>query len=208
MQYHTFCLKVLVPCLPLISIGMHWHMKWRSVRVNLSEDKLEASWIGSSCDHWATFAADKPFEKSSQHYTEIESLSLGKHKSSREMLAIGLVGCGAGGPAAVDWQNSKSPIGEWGEGSPSWSFLPVSGFLKSHAITREGVRYGENLMIQPGDRIGVFVDISEGKLVYFCNWKDLGVAFNDLVGQSFVLAVSIRGKMKVRLRFPPPPHTK
>ena len=186
--------------------GMRWHGNWRSVKVDLSADQLEASWIGSGSSHWATFAADKLFEKSGQHYAEIEILSLGKHKSSKEKLAIGVVGCGKGGPGAIEWQNSKNPIGEW-EGS-SWSFLPVSGLLKSHTVAREGIPYGENLRIQPGDRIGVLLDISEGKVVYFCNGNDLGVAFDDLVGCSFLLAVSIRDKIKVRLRFPPPPYSK
>ncbi len=177
--------------------------------MDLSEDLLEASWIGSSSGHWATFAADKLFERSSQHYAEIEIVSLGKHKSSKEKLAIGVVGCGKEGAAAVDWQNSKSPIGEWGgEGSSSWSFLPISGVLKSHTIAKEGVPYGENLMLQVGDRIGVLLDLSEGKVIFFCNGNDLGVAFDDLVGRSFLLAISIRDKIKVRLRFPPPPYSK
>lgn len=185
---------------------MRWHKVWRSIKVALSDEQLEASWIGSSTNHWATFAADKLLEQGGQHYVEIEILSMGKKLKEKEKLAIGVVGCGKKGPDALDWQNSKSPIGEW-EGS-SWAFLPISGMLKSHTIARDGIPYGENLMIQAGDRIGVLLDLAVGKLVYFCNGTDLGVAFDDIVGHSFLLAVSIRDKIRVRLRFPPPPYSK
>lgn len=171
--------------------------------MELSHDQLEASWLGGSSSHWATFAADRVFHKKTQYYTEIEILSLGRHKGK---LAIGVVGCTELSPNKMEWQNSKGPVGEWR--GPSWSFLPFSGLLKSHTIRSEGVPYGKDLTIQASDRIGVLVDLVEGKLIYFCNGNDLGVAFDDLMGQSLLLAISIRDKIKVRLQFPPPPYTK
>lgn len=178
--------------------------------MELSSDHLEAGWLGSSSGHWATFAADRVFEKSDQYYCEIEILSLGKSRS-KEKLAIGVVGLSKSNPNLIEWQNRKTPVGQW-KGF-SWSFLPISGVLKSHSISSSGagdeeVAYGKNLMLQVGDRIGVLLDLSEGKLTYFCNGSDLGVAFDDLVEQSFLLAVSIRDKIKVRLLFPPPPYSK
>lgn len=185
---------------------MRWHGKWRSLKVELSPDLLEAAWLGSaSSSHWATFAADRLFEKNDQYYVELEILSLGKSKS-KEKLSVGVVGCPDSNPGMIEWQNRKLPLGEW-EGL-SWSFFPVSGTLKSHSMTDDGIPYGENLMIQAGDRIGVLVDLSEHKMTYFCNGSDLGVAFDDLEGRAFLLAVSIRDKIKVRLLVPPPPYQK
>lgn len=188
----------------LCPLGMRWHGKWRSVKVELSRDHLEAAWLGGSTHHWATFAADRLFDKNSQYYTEIEIVSLGKTKS-KDRLAIGLVSTERTNANSIEWQNSKGPIGEW-KGSASWSFLPMSGLLKSHTIAEEGIPYGQNLMLQAGDRIGVLVDLAEGKLMYFCNGNDLGVAFDGLEERPFLLAVSIRDKVKVRLLFPPPPY--
>ncbi len=185
---------------------MRWHSKWRSVKVDLSPGHLEAAGFGASSHHWATFAADRLFEKNAQYYTEIEILSIGKSKS-KDRLAIGLVGCKRTNPNNVEWQNHKEPIGEW-KGTSSWSFLPFSGLLKSHSIAGEGIPYGQDLMIQAGDRVGVLVDLAEGKLTYFCNGSDLGVAFDGLEEQPFLLAVSVRDKFKVRLLFPPPPYHK
>lgn len=176
--------------------------------MDLSRDHLEAAWLGGgSAHHWATFAADRLFDKNSQYYTEIEIISIGKTRPSKDKLAIGLIGCKRRNANAIDWNNSKGPIGDW-KGGESWSFLPTSGLLKSHTIAEEGIPYGENLMLQAGDRIGVLVDLAEGKLMYFCNGNDLGVAFDDLEERPFLLAVSIRDKVKVRLLFPPPPYHK
>ena len=185
---------------------MHWHSKWRSIKVDLSPDHLEAAWIGGGSHHWATFAADRLFEKSSHYSAEIEILSLGKTRTKNK-LAIGLIGCSKTPPNSMEWQSSKEPIGEWKKVS-SWSFLPISGVLKSHAISSEGIPYGQDLMLSTGDRIGVLVDLAERKLTYFCNGSDLGVAFDNLEERSFLLAVSIRDKIKVRLLFPPPPYHK
>lgn len=171
--------------------------------MELSADYLEANWLGgASGSHWATFAADRLLKRT-QYYVEIEILSLGKSKS-KEKLAIGVIGCQD--PNDIEWQNRKMPIGEWD--GLSWSFFPISGTLRSHSILGEGIPYGQNLMIQTGDRIGVLLELDEKKVIYFCNGSDLGVAFDDLEGQSFLLAVSIRDKIKVRLRFPPPPYSK
>lgn len=174
--------------------------------MELSCDHLEAAWLGGNTHRWATFAADRLFEKNSQYYTEIEIVSLGKTKS-KDKLAIGLISCKRTNACSVEWQNSKDPVGDW-KGNTSWSFLPMSGLLKSHTITGEGVPYGQDLMIQAGDRIGMLVDLAEGKLTYFCNRNDLGVAFDDLEERPFLLAVSICDKVKVRLLFPPPPYHK
>ena len=133
-------------------------------------------------------------------------MSLGKTKS-KDKLAIGLISCQQTTANAIEWQNSKAPVGDW-KRNGSWSFLPMSGLLKSHTIAEEGIPYGQNLMLQAGDRIGVLVNLAEGKLTYFCNGNDLGVAFDDLNERPFLLAVSIRDKVKVRLLFPPPPYLK
>jgi hypothetical protein len=183
---------------------MRWHTKWRSVKVELSRDHLEAAWLGGSTHHWATFAADRLFDKNSQYYVEIEVVTLGKIKS-KDKLAIGVVSCKQTNASAMEWQNSKGPVGEW-KGMASRSFLPMSGVLKSHTIVGEGIPYGQDLMLQSGDRIGMLVDLAGKKLTYFCNGNDLGVAFDALDERPFLLAVSIRDKVKVRLLFPPPPY--
>lgn len=185
---------------------MRWHKKWRSVKVELSSNDLEASWLGGSSSHWATFAVDKLFEGSGQHYAEIEILSLGKNRP-REKLVIGVINCNNKAKANVlEWQNRKSPIGEWD--TPSWGFFPISGLLKGLMVPSEGVAYGKDLKIQVSDRIGVLVDMTLRKLTFFCNGSDLGVASDDLEGQAFLLAVSIRDKIRVQLRLPPPPYSK
>lgn len=170
--------------------------------MELSQDQLEATLSGGS--HWATLAADKFFDGQGQYYAEIEILSLGKPKS-KETLVIGLIGCSKYVVNTIEWQNRRCPIGEWDR--PSWGFLPISGLLKSSTLA-QAVPYGEDLKIQAGDRIGVLVDMYEEKMMFFCNGTDLGVAFDDLTGQSFLLAVSIRDKIRIRLRFPPPPYSK
>ena len=187
---------------------MHWHKKWRSVKVELSPCLLEAFWSGGNSSHWATFAVDRYFEKRNQYYVEVKVVSLGKSKN-RDRLAIGLIDCKKTNPNTIEWHNRKGPIGEWD--SASWSFLPTSGVLKSHTIAGdEGIPYGRDLTVQTDDRIGVLLDLVEGKLSYFCNGIDLGVAFafDSLTERSFLLAVSIRDKIKVRLLFPPPPYHK
>lgn len=178
--------------------ALRWHSQWRNVKVELSSNRLEAACIGSS--HWTTFAADKLFERGKQYYCEIEVLSLGKQKPK---IAIGLIGCGKSNPNGIVWQNRR-PIGEWKE--PTWTFQPISGLLKSHTVSDGGVAYGQDLKIQVGDRIGILVDTNEGKITYFCNSTDLGVAFDELSDQFYLLAVSLRDKVKIQLRFPPPPY--
>lgn len=186
---------------------MHWHSLWRSVKVDLSSDKLTATCRdGGSSHHWATFAADKLFEGDGQYYTEIEIMNIGKTKT-REKLAISVVQCNKSSVRNVDWQNRKHYLGEEKGDTPTWSYLPFSGVIKSHTTPPEGVPYSSDLRVEAGDHIGVLVDMYEKNLTFFCN-GDLGVAFNDLVGPSFLLAVSIRAKMKVRLCFPPPPYSK
>lgn len=194
--------------LPLLPTGMHWHVKWRNLKVELSPDYLEAGYLsGSSSSHWATFAADKLL-KNGRYFMEVEILNPGKTKSRdhhRERLAVGLLGCKGRNPNDMEWQNRKTPIGEW-EGE-SWAYFPVGGMLKSHSIRGEGIPYGQNLTLQAEDRVGILLDLPEGKLTYFCNGNELGMAFDDLQDKTFLLAVSIRDKIKVRLRFPPPPYS-
>ncbi len=166
---------------------------------------LEASRLGGS-NHWGSFAADQLMENGKQYYAEIEILSLGKHRS-RDKLVIGLVSCSTKSFAnALDWQNGKKPIGEWEV--PSLGFFPISGVFKSHMQEGREVAYGQDLKIQVGDRIGVLLDMSHKTLSFFCNGTDLGVAADTLQGKGYLLAVSIRDKIKVRLRFPPPPYSK
>ena len=174
--------------------------------MELSSDCLEAGWLGSaSGGHWATFAADKLLKGGTQYYVEIELLSLGKSKS-KDKLAVGLIGCQDANPNTMEWQNRKLPVGEW-EGL-SWSYFPMSEILRSHSILGEGIPYGQNSAVQKGDRIGMLLDLFEKKLSFFCNGNDLGMAFDNLEGESFLLAVSIKDKIKVHLRFPPHPYSK
>ena len=212
-QNGVFCSHVKVECsvnnsyvyIDTIYTGMRWHKKWRSVRVDLSSHDLEASRLGGT-NHWGTFAADQLFDGMKQYYAEIEILSLGKNRS-RDKLVIGLVSCSSKGLAnLMDWQNGKKPIGEWD--TPSLGFFPIYGLFKSHVQPGKEVAYGQDLKIQVGDRIGVLVDMGQQKLSFFCNGTDLGVAADSLQGKGYLLAVSIRDKIRVRLRIPPPPYAK
>jgi len=171
--------------------------------VDLSFYDLEASRLGGS-NHWGTFAADKLLEGFKQYYVEIEVLNLGKNRS-RDKLVIGLISCSSAGIAnVIEWQNGRKPIGEWD--TPTLGFSPISGVFKSNRCKE--VAYGQDLKIQVGDRIGVLLDMAQKKLSFFCNGSDQGVAEDNLQGKGYLLAVSIRDKIKVRLRFPPPPYVK
>ena len=169
--------------------------------MDLSFHDLEASRLGGS-NHWGTFAADKLLEEFKQYYVEIEVLSLGKNRP-RDKLVIGLISCSSKSIAnVIDWQNGRKPIGEWD--TPTLGFFPISGVFKSNKCGE--VAYGQDLKIQVGDQIGVLLDMGQKKLSFFCNGSDQGVAEDNLQGKSYLLAVSIRDKIKVRLRFPPPPY--
>ena len=201
--YASVCLSVCVCVFP----AFRWHSKWRNVKVALSPDKLQAMWCGGGTHkYWATFAGDCFFTPPGQHYVELEVISLGKHRSTAKKLAIGVVNCGRGQAGGLPWHDGKFPVGQWRD-VQSWSFHPLSGVLNSNSLPVEGRPYSE-VGLQEGDRIGMLVDMDEGKLSYFCNGQDLGVAFeSEEVGvDSLLPAVSIRDKICVRLRFPPPPY--
>ena len=175
------------------------------MKIDLSPDKLEAFWTkGGVHNYWATFAGDTFFE-AGQHYVEIEIVDLGKSKLGKK-LAIGVIECPRAKVSTVPWHDGKGSIGQWKDVS-SWSFHPISGTLSSKSLPSEGKPY-TNVKLQNGDRIGMLVDMDEQKLNYFCNGQDLGVAFENMDVKSLLPAVSIRDKIRVRLRFPPPPYSR
>ena len=191
----------------IILTDFRWHESWRNVKVDLCRHRLEAGWTkGGSHNFWATFAGDKLFLRGKQHYVEIEILDLGKSKSPKK-LAFGVISCRQSRAKSLPWQDGKSPIGQWEV--PSWSFQPMLGIVNSHEAP-DGKKYcSEHVSkLQDGDRLGMLVDLDSGNISYFLNGRDLGVAFKDLEEESMLPCVSIRDKIRVLLRFPPPPYTK
>ena len=202
--------SILFPFSSLLSLTpfflvFHWHDKWRSVKIELSPDKLEASWSkGGVHRYWATFGGDL-FFVGGEHYFEIEIIDLGKLKPKKK-LAIGVIGCGRDNLKNIPWHDGRHAVGQWRE-FPSWSFHPISGVISSSSLPLEGKEYA-HIALQNGDRIGVLANMEDGKLTFFCNGQDLGVAFDDVQAETLLPAVSIRDKIRVRLRFPPPPYSK
>ena len=189
----------------LSSLVFHWHDKWRSVKIDLSPDKLEASWSkGGVHRYWATFGGDL-FFVGGKHYFEIEIIDLGKLRPKKK-LAIGVIGCGRDNMKNIPWHDGRHAVGQWRE-FPSWSFHPISGVINSSSLPLEGKEYA-HIALQDGDRIGVLANMEDGRLTFFCNGQDLGVAFDDVQAETLLPAVSIRDKIRVRLRFPPPPYSR
>lgn len=187
--------------------GFRWHETWRNVKIDLSPDKLEASWLKSAHHHyWATFAADKILDDSKQHYVELEVVEFGKQKPQKK-LAVGVIACSKKTAFHLPWHDGQHPVGQM-EGVKSWSFHPISGIKNSYELPNEGKPYAANISLQEGDRIGMLVDGPAKKLVFFLNGQDLGEAFEGLDTTALLPVVSIRDKIRVRLRFPPPPYTK
>ena len=195
-------------CHLFLFVDFRWHDLWRNVKIDLSKDKLQAAWTkGGSHNFWATFAGDKPFQKGRQHYAEIEIRDLGKSKSPKKFkLAFGVVSCTKSRAGSLPWQDGKQPIGQWEV--PSWAFQPTTGVINSRDTPPEGVKYGNDIDLQNGDYLGILVDLDEKKVIYFVNGRELGVAFDDVDAESVLPVVSIRDKICVRLRFPPPPYNK
>lgn len=177
------------------------------MKVELSSDKLEASWSkGAHHRYWATFAGDKILEETRQHYMELEVVEFGKQKPQKK-LAIGVVDCSKKRPTSLPWHDGQNPVGQI-EDVKSWSFHPISGVKNSHSLSCEGKPYASNISLQEGDKIGMLVDGPAKKVVFFLNGQDLGTAFDELITTALLPVVSIRDKIKVRLRFPPPPYVK
>lgn len=175
------------------------------MKIDLSPDKLEASWSkGGVHRYWATFGGDL-FFVGGKHYFEIEIIDLGKLKPKKK-LAIGVIGCGRDNMKNIPWHDGRHAVGQWRE-FPSWSFHPISGVINSSSLPLEGKEYAP-IALQAGDRIGVLANMEDGRLTFFCNGQDLGVAFDDVQAETLLPAVSIRDKICVRLRFPPPPYSK
>ena len=175
------------------------------MKIELSPNKLEASWSkGGVHRYWATFAGDI-FFKDGEHYFEIEIIDLGKLKPGKK-LSIGVIGCSRDSIKNIPWHDGKYAVGHWRD-FPSWSFHPISGIINSNSLPLEGKEYA-HIALQNGDRIGVLANMEEGKLTFFCNGQDLGIAFDDMQAETLLPAVSIRDKIRVRLRFPPPPYSK
>ena len=155
-------------------------------------------------NYWATFAGDKLFE-GGQRYFEIEIIDLGKPRPSKK-LAIGVIGCGHMTMKSIPWHDGRYAVGQWRD-IPAWSFHPISGIVNSNVLPLEGKPY-TRIALQNGDRIGMLADMEEGKVTFFCNGQDLGVAFDGVHAKVLLPAVSFRDKIRVRLRFPPPPYSK
>lgn len=170
-------------------------------------DKLEASWSkGAQHRYWATFAADKILDETRRHYMELEIVEFGKQKPQKK-LAIGVVDCSKKTASVLPWQDGKNPVGQL-EKVDSWSFHPISGVKNSHALPGEGNPYAANISLQDGDKIGMLIDGPAKNLLFFLNGQDLGVAFEEINTTALLPVVSIRDKIRVRLRFPPPPYLK
>ncbi len=140
-----------------------------------------------------------------QHFVEIEIVDLGRPKPNKK-LAIGVVECSNLTVKSVPWYDGKYSLGQWKE-VPSWSYHPMSGIINSRSLPPIGKNYNV-VQLQDGDRIGMLVDMDQHKLSFFCNGRDLGVAFDGLNALSLLPAVSIRDKIRIRLRFPPPPYSR
>ena len=175
------------------------------MKIELSRNKLEASWAkGAVHNYWATFAGDR-FYHQRQHYVELEIVDLGKRpQKPSKRLAIGVIACSKDNAGSVPWQDGKYAIGQWKE-VPSWAFHPISGVLTSRTLPAEGKPYSP-IKLQIEDRIGMLVDMDSMKVHFFCNGQDLGVAFEGIEAESLLPAVSIKDKIRVRLRFPPLPY--
>ena len=177
------------------------------MKIELSPDKLEASWLkGAHHRYWATFAADKILDQTRQHYAEVEVVEFGKQKPQKK-LAIGVVSCSKRSASGLPWHDGQRPVGQM-ENVKSWSFHPISGVKNSYDSPSESKPYAENISLQEGDKIGMLIDGPAKKLTFFLNSQDLGVAFEDIDTTALLPVVSIRDKIRVRLRFPPPPYSK
>ena len=179
------------------------------MRIELSQDRLSAWWARSTSQkYWATFACDKLLEMD-VHYMEIEIVDLGKSKSVKK-LAVGVMDCSDGNLKGIDWQFGKEAMGTSAD-MPGWAFHPISGVLNCSAGTAslpiEGKPYSD-IHLQTGDRIGMLVDMPAGRISFFCNGQDLGVAFEGVGSSPLLPIVSLRDKMEVKLCFPPPPYVK
>ncbi len=178
------------------------------MKIELCRSRLIASWTkGGAHNFWATFAGDKLLVKGKQtfaekHYFEIEILDLGRNKSLKK-LALGVISCRSNA-SQLPWQDVKHPIGQWD--IPSWSFQPMLGVVHSPESRVEGRQYSTESSLVPGDRVGVLVELDEGRISYFINGRDLGPAFEGLEEESVLPCISIRDKIRVQLRFPPPPY--
>ncbi len=138
-----------------------------------------------------------------KHYFEIEILDLGKNKSLKK-LALGVISCRRSNAGQLPWQDGKFPIGQWD--IPSWSFQPMLGVVHSPESHVEGRQYSNESTLTLGDKVGMLVELDEGRISYFINGRDLGPAFEGLEVESVLPCVSIRDKIRVLLRFPPPPY--
>lgn len=175
--------------------------------------------------YWCTLAADTLL-RHGQHYLEIEVVKMGQKVSPK--LAVGLMSfSGGGNPKDVHWQEGKHPIGHAAlttsssgslsryppkgalpdEGYASWSYLPTAAIKLSSSSNNEGIHYGSIPPLQPGDRIGMLVNITDGTVSFFCNGQDLGIAFTNLT-PPLLPAVSVCDKVHLRLLFPAPPYLK
>lgn len=135
-------------------------------------------------------------------------------KSLHTKVAFGVIQFAALVGDIIDWQSGKKPIGQLSVTSSaslnqtyhSWSYLVTSGkLLSSHSSVEKD--YCEPIVLDRDDRIGMLIEMdSRGTTVhYFCNGRDLGVAFNNLKGP-FLPVMSVCDKFHVRLSFPPPPY--
>ena len=123
---------------------------------------------------------------------------------------MGVIDCSTEGLKSIDWQFGKEAVGT-SEDMPGWAFHPISGVLNCSVGTKclpsEGKPYS-GIQLQAGDRIGMLVDMPAGRINFFCNGQDLGVAFEGVISTSLLPAVSLRDKIVVKLCFPPPPYVK
>ena len=144
--------------------------------------------------------------QSGQLYVELNILELGKSRSGKEKLAFGVIDCTQSTVGSLQWQQCKTYIGQL-ENSKSYAYLPQSGAKHCHLFP-VGKLYTDSIELEVGDRVGMLLDKDEGKLHFFHNGMDMGLAFDNVGSESLLPAVSIRDKVRLQLCFPPPPFSR
>lgn len=122
-----------------------------------------------------------------KRYFEVEIINLGKPQPKKR-LAVSVIGCGRENMKSIPWNVGRYAVGQWGD-------IPISGIVNSNFLPLGGKPY-THIALQSGDRIGLLVDMEEGR-VTFCNRQDLGVAFDGVYIKALLHAVSIRDTIRV-----------
>ena len=153
-------------------------------------------------DFLASFIGDQLFE-SGQLYVELNILDMGKGRSGKEKVALGVIECTSSTVSSISWAECVGKM----QGSKSFAYYPLAGTRNCHLFP-DGKMYTSSIQLEVGDKVGMLLDMDEGSLHFFRNGMDMGMAFDSLHSQYLLPAVSIRDKVQVRLCFPPPPFSR